>query len=60
MGTLVREYTQEDIEEERSRMMVTSKEIDQIIARISKVLALAVNRALQPHLSAEDIALLTD
>ena len=41
-------------------MMVTSKEIDQIIARISKVLALAVNRALQPHLSAEDIALLTD
>ena len=60
MGTLVREYTQENIEEERSRMMVTSKEIDQIIARISKVLALAVNRALQPHLSAEDIALLTD
>ena len=36
VGTLVREYTQEDIEEERSRMMVTSKEIDQIIARISK------------------------
>ena len=60
VGTLVREYTQENIEEERSRMMVTSKEIDQIIARISKVLALAVNRALQPHLSAEDIALLTD
>ena len=60
VGTLVREYTQENIEEERSRMMVTSKEIDQIIARTSKVLALAVNRALQPHLSAEDIALLTD
>ena len=60
VGTPVREYTQENIEEERSRMMVTSKEIDQIIARISKVLALAVNRALQPHLSAEDIALLTD
>ena len=39
---------------------VKKQEIDQIIARISKVLALAVNRALQPHLSAEDIALLTD
>lgn len=60
VGTLVREYTQDEIADERSRMMVTSKEIDQIVARVSKVLALAVNRALQPQLSAADIALLTD
>lgn len=36
-------------------MMVTPKEIDLVIKRASKLVALAVNKALQPEMSAADI-----
>ena len=46
-------------ESENAGMMVTSKEIDVVIERASKLLSLAINCALQPTLSAEEIMSLT-
>lgn len=43
------------IEPKGRSMMVTPKEIDLIIQRASKVVALAINSALQPEMSLEDI-----
>ncbi len=40
------------------KMMVTPREIDLLIERAAKLVAFAVNKALQPHLDAEDMALL--
>ena len=37
-------------------MLVTPKEIDLLIDRASKILAMAINRALQPGLSQEELA----
>lgn len=37
-------------------MMVTPKEIDLVIKRAAKLLSLAINRALQPEMSCEDIS----
>lgn len=36
-------------------MMVTPKEIDLVIKRVSKLLAISINKALQPDMSAEDV-----
>ena len=52
-----------DLDEEKRRsilqsekgMMVTPKEIDLVIKRASGLVALSVNRALQPSLTAEEI-----
>lgn len=41
-------------------MMVTPKEIDLLVSRSSNVLALSINKALQPHISVEDIGFLTN
>lgn len=40
---------------EGQSMLVTPKEIDLLIGRASKILAMAINRALQPGLSQEDL-----
>lgn len=40
-------------------MMVTPREIDVIIKRASNILALCINKALQPDLQIEDISELT-
>ncbi|MDR2753516.1 MAG: GPR endopeptidase [Oscillospiraceae bacterium] len=40
--------------------MVTPREIDLLIARAAKLCAMAINRALQPHLSVEDFLELTE
>ena len=40
-------------------MMVTPREIDLMIERAAKLTSLAVNRALQPDISAEDLLILT-
>ena len=39
-------------------MMVTPREVDLLIERAAKVLSLAINHALQPHISVEDIGYL--
>lgn len=40
-------------------MMVTPKEVDLMIERASKLTSLAINCALQPHISPEDMLILT-
>ncbi|MCI5801083.1 MAG: GPR endopeptidase [Oscillospiraceae bacterium] len=40
---------------EGRQMMVTPRDIDQLIKRASEVVAMGINRALQPELSAEEI-----
>ncbi|MBQ7547512.1 MAG: GPR endopeptidase [Clostridia bacterium] len=61
-ATLVQDLTQsppgEVFAREGADMMITPREIDLVIERAARLLALAVNRALQPHLSASDILLL--
>lgn len=51
---------QEPEHEELSGCMVTPREIDVIIDRASSMLALAINKALQPNLSVEEILGLTE
>lgn len=43
---------------EGADMMITPREIDLVIERAARMLALAVNKALQPHLSPQDFLLL--
>lgn len=43
---------------EGQSMLVTPKEIDLLIGRASKILAMAINRALQPSLTQEEISYL--
>ncbi|MCL2512903.1 MAG: GPR endopeptidase, partial [Oscillospiraceae bacterium] len=45
----------EGVDEKYYEMIVTPKEIDVLIERAAKLLALSINCALQPSLSAEDI-----
>ncbi|MDR0532162.1 MAG: GPR endopeptidase [Oscillospiraceae bacterium] len=40
---------------EGEAMMVTPREVDLLIERAAKLCAMAINRALQPHLSVEDL-----
>ncbi len=40
------------------KMMVTPREIDLLIERSARLVALAVNKALQPHMAVDDMALL--
>lgn len=44
--------------EQTGNMMVTPREVDLMIERASKLTALALNCALQPHISAEDMLML--
>ena len=48
-----------DISESGFGMMVTPKEVDIMIERASKLTALAINCALQPEISPEDMLILT-
>lgn len=41
------------------QLLVTPKEIDQVTARGAAILSAGINRALQPHLSAEELAFLS-
>ena len=69
-ATLVNDLTGESVKkikaeecgtaEECGAMMVTPREVDLLIERAAKILSMAVNRALQPHLSAEELLLLME
>ncbi|MDR1927506.1 MAG: GPR endopeptidase [Oscillospiraceae bacterium] len=43
-----------------SEMMVTPREVDLLIERAARLLAMAINRALQPHLEVGDFLTLTE
>lgn len=49
----------ERFEPRGAAMMVTPREIDLVIRRAAKVLSLAINHALQPDISLEDVTYLT-
>ncbi|MBQ7541724.1 MAG: GPR endopeptidase [Clostridia bacterium] len=61
-ATLVYDLTHASADDALARegadMMITPREIDLVIERAARLLALAINRALQPHLSAQEILLL--
>ena len=48
-----------DIPDNKVAMMVTPRDIDEVAERGAKIIARAVNRALQPKLSDDEIAMLT-
>ncbi|MBQ4626594.1 MAG: GPR endopeptidase [Clostridia bacterium] len=59
-ATLVSDYSDSDeIGEEAKMMMVTPREVDLMIERAAKLTALAINCALQPGISPEDMLILT-
>jgi spore protease len=49
------ESIREKVEPRGEAMMVTPKEIDLIISRASRVMAMAINKALQPDISFKDL-----
>lgn len=62
-ATLASDLTQDgEVSEKMMRegadMMVTPREIDLVIERAARLLAICVNKALQPHLSVDDILML--
>ena len=63
-GTLVSNYSygkiaKQELKKDAGSMMVTPREIDLMIERAAKVTALAINCALQPEISPEDMLILT-
>ena len=50
---------EKDVLRRQERMMVTPREVDLMIERAAKLTSLAINRALQPEISPEDMIMLT-
>ena len=50
---------EKDVLRRQERMMVTPREVDLMIERAAKLTSLALNCALQPHISPEDMLILT-
>ncbi len=61
-ATLVADLTGNDnsvTDEEKAGMIVTPREIDLVVERASKLIGICINKALQPHLSIDEIMMLT-
>lgn len=61
-ATLVADYSgadRPDLPENAELMMVTPREVDMMVERAAKLTALAINCALQPDISPEDMLILT-
>lgn len=59
--TLVNDLTDDETEiarEENKKMIVTPREIDLVVERASRIIGLSVNKALQPHLSVDEVMML--
>lgn len=59
--TLVRDLTDDEKEisrEENKNMIITPREIDLVVERASKIIGLSVNKALQPHISVDEMLML--
>lgn len=54
----VRAVVSDISDDESGNMIVTSREIDVVISRAARLTALAVNKALQPHISVEEMLIL--
>ena len=55
MHTIVRSLTGEDAKGDMPNMMVTPRDIDRLTERTAQLLAFALNLALQPTMSFEDV-----
>lgn len=60
VGTLVNDITgsKSDIPEENRDMIITPREIDIVIERASELIGMAINKALQPNISVEEMMML--
>lgn len=59
--TLVNDLTDDETEisrEENEKMIVTPREIDLVVDRAARIIGLSVNKALQPHLSVDEVMML--
>ncbi len=59
--TLVNDLTDDRKEisrEENKKMIITPREIDLVIERASRIIGLSINKALQPHLSVDEMMML--
>lgn len=59
--TLVKDLTDDKTEilrKENSEMIITPREIDLVVERASKIIAVSINKALQPHLTVDEILML--
>lgn len=59
--TLVNDLTDDNAQisrKENKEMIITPREIDLVVERASKIIAVSVNKALQPHLSVDEILML--
>ena len=59
--TLVNDLTDNETEisrKENKEMIITPREIDLVVERASKIIAVSINKALQPHLTVEEILML--
>ena len=59
--TLVNDLTDDKKEisrKENSEMIITPREIDLVVERASKIIGIAINNALQPHLTVDEILML--
>ena len=55
MHTIVRSYTDADIDAELPNMLVTPRDIDRLTERASQLIAFGINLALQPTLTLADV-----
>lgn len=53
------EQSEEKLAPRGARMVVTPREIDLLVSRAARMLAMGINRALNPSLSVEDLTMLT-
>lgn len=59
--TLVNDLTDDKTEisrKENSEMIITPREIDLVVERASKIISVSINKALQPHLTVDEILML--
>lgn len=59
--TLVNDLTDDKKEisrKENKEMIITPREIDLVVERASKIIAVSINKALQPHLTVDEILML--
>ena len=59
--TLVNDLTDDTKEisrEENKKMIITPREIDLVVERASRIIGLSINKALQPHLSVDEVMML--
>lgn len=59
--TLVNDLTDDKTEisrKENSEMIITPREIDLVVERASKIIAVSINKALQPHLTVDEILMI--